>query len=121
MGVTKFGLLLRELRFKNGMRLFDMAKRLDISSSYLSAVELGKKKITNELVENLKLLFNEDKETQDRIDITAAKTKKEVSFNLENANDLDQSLILSFARKYKEMNDEEKENQIKEWSIGHNI
>ncbi len=41
--MTPFGLRLRELRKERGLKLADMAKALNVSSAYLSALEHGKR------------------------------------------------------------------------------
>ena len=43
--LTEFGKILRKLRIDRQELLRDMAKNLEVSSAYLSAVETGKRKI----------------------------------------------------------------------------
>ena len=44
--ITPFGKSLRNIRMDRGMLLKDMAQDLDVTSSYLSAVEVGKQRAT---------------------------------------------------------------------------
>jgi len=46
MGLTNLGITLRDIRIKNNELLYDMAKKLDISSSNLSHIEQGLKVFT---------------------------------------------------------------------------
>lgn len=47
--LTPFGITIRKQRLDKGMRLLDLAERLNMSSAYLSAVETGKKPIPDDL------------------------------------------------------------------------
>lgn len=54
--VTEFGKFLRKLRIDNDELMLDMAKKLKVSSAFLSSVENGKKRPSdswNDLVINL--------------------------------------------------------------------
>ena len=41
--ITPFGIATRKFRLDKGLRLLDLAQRLKLSSSFVSAVETGKK------------------------------------------------------------------------------
>ena len=49
--LTNFGKELRKLRIDRDERLLDMAERLDKSASFISAVEAGKKPLSNNFEE----------------------------------------------------------------------
>ena len=49
--VTKLGKFLRILRISSNESAKDMSAKLEISPSYLSAIELGKREITDKIVE----------------------------------------------------------------------
>ena len=51
--VNEFGKLLRKIRIDNGEILKDMADKLEMTSSYLSAIECGKRNIPNNLIPRL--------------------------------------------------------------------
>ena len=44
MAATALGKFLRKIRVDNDERLYDMAKRVEVSSAFLSGVENGRKK-----------------------------------------------------------------------------
>ena len=56
--MTKFGIFIRKLRLDRGIRLRDMAKDLDISPAYLSAMETGHKDITQSLADKVSSVYN---------------------------------------------------------------
>lgn len=51
--LTDLGKYLRKLRIDNGELLKDMADKLEISCSYLSSIETGKKKLTEQIKKKL--------------------------------------------------------------------
>lgn len=48
--ITDFGKYLRKLRIDKEEKLEDMAGKLDVSSAYLSAIELGKRNIPENMI-----------------------------------------------------------------------
>lgn len=57
-GVTELGKFLRELRADLGITMGDFAKKIGVSSDFLSEIELGRKNIPRNLVEKIKLVFD---------------------------------------------------------------
>lgn len=55
---TSFGKFARRLRIENGELLKDMAAKLDVTSSYLSAVEHGKKRVPDVWQEQLSEIYH---------------------------------------------------------------
>lgn len=51
--LTEFGKLTRKLRIDHSERLLDMAKKLNVSSSFLSAVEMGHKSPPSNIEEQI--------------------------------------------------------------------
>ena len=95
--ITKFGKFTRKLRVDNTETLKDMASRLGIGQSYLSAVETGKRNIPNRLegliVEKYNLNEQQIKELRESL-YFSTKTLKLTEFEPE-----DRVLILSIAKK----------------------
>jgi transcriptional regulator with XRE-family HTH domain len=56
--MTPFGKIVRHLRIDREMLLGDMAELLNVSSSYLSQIETGKKPIPEGFAERVANLFN---------------------------------------------------------------
>ena len=56
--MTKFGIFIRKFRLDKGIRLRDMAKDLDISPAYLSAMETGHKDIPQSLADKISSVYN---------------------------------------------------------------
>lgn len=58
--ITQLGIFLRKLRLDTGEIMRDMAKKLDVSSSFLSAVENGKKRMPDSWYYKIIMLYNID-------------------------------------------------------------
>lgn len=107
--ITNFGKFCRKLRIDNGELLKDMASKLDVTASYLSAVENGKRGIPtswkNIIIEKYQLAQNEIKILKESI----LNSQKEVRFDLKELTDIDKDLVLAFARKLEELDDIDKD------------
>lgn len=96
---TEIGEFLKKIRISRGnIFLRDMASKLEVTSSFLSAVECGKKKFPNDWFIKLKEIYNlNDKEIKDMRE-AVAETNKMVEINLENLPLSSKKLAISFAR-----------------------
>ena len=56
--ITKLGLKLREIRRHNGDKLMDMAKKLGVTSPFLSAIEHGNKQPPISFVDSLGRVYD---------------------------------------------------------------
>ncbi|WP_142416803.1 helix-turn-helix domain-containing protein [Bartonella massiliensis] len=61
--LTSFGKILRKLRLDHSERLLDMAEKLDVSVSFLSSVEIGKRSVPVGMEEKIIDLYDLDKAT----------------------------------------------------------
>ncbi|WP_208441940.1 helix-turn-helix domain-containing protein [Bartonella raoultii] len=61
--LTSFGKILRKLRVDHSERLLDMAEKLDVSVSFLSSVEIGKRSVPVGMEEKIIELYGLDKAT----------------------------------------------------------
>ena len=57
MGLTKFGEAVREARRQTKQTLLTMAKALDTSPAFLSAIETGRSKVPMDFVEKAESFF----------------------------------------------------------------
>ena len=76
--VNEFGKILRKIRIDNGEILKDMADKLEMTSSYLSAIECGKRNIPNNLITKLQQLYNLDDEMVSKLEDAKQKYIKKI-------------------------------------------
>lgn len=107
--LTKVGKLLRQMRLNNDEILKDMAEKLDVTSSFLSAIENGKKKMPKtmraKLIEMYELSANEISALDDAI----MESNDSVEINIKALSEEKKGLAISFARSFGELSDEDVE------------
>lgn len=112
--ITAFGKFLRILRMNNGEILKTMAEKLDVSSSFLSAVENGKKKIPMDWVEKISNLYSLSDDKAIELQNAVSETNECIEIGLADLNFKQKELAFSFARKLNGFDDSELE---KIWQI----
>lgn len=108
--LTEFGKFLRKLRIDRGELLKDMAKKLDITVSYLSAVENGKREIPESWLGTIYMKYNLDEEQY--IEMQNAAYEDVGKISIEYGTE-DKQLALAFARRFNELSCEDKKNIMK--------
>lgn len=104
--VTSVGKFLRKLRIDSGEILRDMAKKLDVSSAFLSAVENGKKKIPDTWLLKLEAAYSLTSQQMDELKNAIAESGDTVELNVRNASDANRRLAVSFARQFDTLDEE---------------
>lgn len=98
--LTPFGKRLRILRIEREEVLFDMAQKLGLSSSYISSVETGKRKITENLLNKLRCCYNLSDAEFETFKQAAEESRSSISLELDSASTEQKDLALSFAKKF---------------------
>lgn len=104
--VTELGRTLRKLRIDVGENLGDMADKLGMTSSYLSAIEKGKRPAPNGLTGQIANLYGLDTEQRAELAAAADKTIQNIKVSLEGATDSKRDVALCFARSFDDLDDE---------------
>ncbi len=98
--LTNFGIEVRKYRVELGETLYDMATTLGVSSSYLSGVETGRKKASEDLVEGLIKHLNLDMINAVQLKKAAAETGPELRIPLKGKGNEARYVAAMFARKF---------------------
>lgn len=105
--LTPFGKALRMIRLERGELLKTMADRLSVTSAYLSAIENGKRNLTDSLYDKIITNYNlSDIERKDLENAYAA-TADTITVNLSQVSDEKRQLGLVFARKFDTLSSDE--------------
>ena len=107
--LNEFGIFTRKLRIETGQRLKDMADKLGISSSYLSAAEIGKRPIPVKWLDILKTKYNLSHEQYLELERAYENSLDSINIDLNQRDDSDKDLILSFARNFDSLDDKNRE------------
>ncbi|HJA81040.1 MAG TPA: helix-turn-helix domain-containing protein [Candidatus Mediterraneibacter intestinipullorum] len=107
--LTRFGKRLRTLRIEENQRLKDMADKLGVTAAYLSAVENGKRRVPDSWIATLTDEYGLSPEEERELQKLAYEDqmKKDIKINLENANNSEIGLAMSFARRFRNLSDEQ--------------
>lgn len=102
--LTELGKFLRKLRIDNGQLLKEMADDLGISSANLSAVENGKRKPQQSMLNTVIKKYNLTDDEQDKLWISYSITKEEISLSLDKSfSEKHRDVGLAFARQFNEL------------------
>lgn len=97
MKLSPFGKLVRKGRIEAEITLGEMAKALNVSSAYLSAVETGKRPVSDGLVAEVKRLFKRKGLDVKDLDNAAAQSKKVI--DVSDLSMEDRARVVAFARR----------------------
>lgn len=102
MTLTPWGKAIRVLRIELDIKPKDLASKLGISLSYLGAVELGRKRLTEEHLNNT-IEFLSTKASEDQLNqLKIAAEQSNLKINISELSEGQKSLIRSFTRRLKE-------------------
>ena len=107
--ITEFGKQLRKYRIDKTITLREMADSLRISPAYLSAVETGKREITDTIFDSIVTFFSLIGNDIDNLKHLADISRKELSINLKEASADQRNSAAFFARRLNELTPEELE------------
>ena len=105
--LTAFGKFLRKLRIDALCTMKEMSDGLEISVSYLSAVETGKRDIPKNWIEKIIKFFNLNEQQQIELTNSVNDSLTEINFNLSGFSQDKRIAALIFARKLEELDDDE--------------
>ena len=101
--ITEFGKQLRVIRIKNDELMLDMAKKLKVTPSYLSAVENGKRNIPNEWPDVIGQLYKLSKLELSDLITAAERSKDSIQINLLKASEEQKDFALALAREFENL------------------
>lgn len=107
--LTDFGKVCRRLRLEVNENLGDMAQRLGMKSSFLSAIENGKKNVPKTLCESIKEEYSLTSGQYAELVDAAETSKLQIKIQMKDMQNSDRNLVLSFARKFEKLDNSEKE------------
>lgn len=104
--ITAFGKALRTIRIEHDEILKDMADRLGVSTSFLSAVEIGKKNIPANWVPRIAELYNLSREEETSLESKANDSVTAIKLNLYGSGKNQRNMALVLARSFQDISEE---------------
>jgi len=111
--LTEFGRECRKLRIDNNELLADMANKLNVSASFLSAIENGKKNIPNSFLEDLIRVYDLDSALERKMREAADRSISQIKIEMKAMEQSDRDLVMAFARKFENLAIEDKNKILK--------
>ena len=108
MNITEFGKELRKLRIERGEKLLNMSKRLGVSASFISSIEIGKKPPPNGFEEKIIEKYKLDRTFSEKLRLLSDNCRK--TFTLEPENTVQKDAAALFARRLSSISSEELDN-----------
>lgn len=104
---TTFGKELRKLRIDKDETIYQMAKKLEMSISYLSSIEAGNRNIPSGLVDKIIAKYHLNKERSEIMRQAEAESSKEINVDLSKVSVEQRKLVFALSRKLNDISDEE--------------
>lgn len=105
--MTRLAKFLRMLRVANGEVLFNMAKKLGVSSSFLSAVENEKKSPPGEWLDKIAGLYQLPPNQYEELREAFNSALKQVRISVTEVDQDKREMAFVFARRFESLDDEE--------------
>ncbi|MCD7981299.1 MAG: helix-turn-helix domain-containing protein [Clostridiales bacterium] len=105
--LTTLGRFLRKLRIDHDEILKDMADKLKVTASFLSAVENGKKRMPSEWNSKICDLYSLNSEQRNEFTSAISESEKKIEMNFQGAASSNRKLAISFARSFTEFDDKQ--------------
>lgn len=106
MAYTSFGEFVRILRIKHHEVMGDMAKKLETSLSFLSAVENGKKNVPADWASKLANIYELTSTELDNLIEAIEESKTQFKISASNSGNNQRKAALQFTRSFANMDDE---------------
>ncbi len=103
---TEVGKYLRKLRIDNEEILKNMADKLKVSSSFLSAIENGKKNMPESMEEKIIIIYNLDDEKIREFRKAVEDSLNSIQMDLKDTSNERKQLAINFARKFDSLDDD---------------
>ncbi len=103
---TSLGILLAQIRLSNGETLREMAKKIGVSSAFLSAVENGKKKMPEAWKEKLQVLYSLTSRQIVELEQAMLESNDKIELDVSEASEEEKELAISFARRFSSLDQE---------------
>jgi transcriptional regulator with XRE-family HTH domain len=107
--LTPFGKAVRKYRVDRGETQADVADAVGVQVTFWSAIETGKKNVPDDLLERLIAHFGLADHEAESLRGLALQSRKDIKINMEGLSDRGRELVVGFARKFEEVQGNEKE------------
>ena len=104
--MNRLGIFLRKLRIEHNEVLFDMAARLNVSSSFLSAVENGRRSAPLSWIDTISTSYHLTDEQVAELTQAIGESIKQLRTDISDVSPQKKQYALAFARTFDSVSDE---------------
>lgn len=97
--ISKFGLVMRDIRNRYSESLRTCAERLNITAAFLSAMEVGRKSIPSTYCDKITKLYDLDEKTHIELYNAIIETNQHVDIEISKMNEAQKEVSMAFARR----------------------
>ncbi|MCM1294192.1 MAG: helix-turn-helix domain-containing protein [Muribaculaceae bacterium] len=116
---TELGKWLKLFRLSEGIRLYDMADKMNVSSAFLSAIETGKKTVPTNFFDKMTELYTLSQEQKNELLAAIVSTREQlaseknaIKFTINNPRKGVDNLAVSFARNANYLTEEQRKKLL---------
>lgn len=110
--LSEFGKFCRKLRIERGELLKDMAQKLQVTPSYLSAVETGKRAVPETWIKKISDEYNLNQKEVEELKKAKDISAQVIKLDFNNKSDSDKETLLKLARSFDSFSSETKAKLI---------
>ena len=115
MSITEYGKVVRQFREETKVSLRQMADEIGFSSTYVSAVEVGEKAVTDDLIDKVIGFFRKrGKKTKDFAQIRAAVDRTRRTVDVSALDGTGRLAVATFARRLADLDREAREEFLRQ-------
>jgi len=113
--ITEIGKFLRKERIDRSLLLKDMAEAIGVSSAYLSTIETGKRKITDDLLRKIAafLGYAPHSDEYDALEQAALMSRDEIEIPIKGLSEQKREAALAFSRQFSSMGEDDLEKILR--------
>ncbi len=116
--LTPFGKIVRKMRIDLGITLKSMAESMGMTSSYLSAIETGKRAVTDKILESIVSYLAKNEDDATKLKDAAQDSMQSVEINLSGRGANARNAAMSFARSFDDLNEDDFDKLLKLLNAG---
>lgn len=106
--LTSFGKFCRKLRIDNGELLKDMAVKLGVTSSYLSAVENGKRNVPQKWINQITELYSLSASAEEDLRKAVQESQNTIKIDFKGFSKEDKNVLMALAREFKGLDENDR-------------
>lgn len=95
---NKLGFFLREIRNENNDNLVEMAKKLNVTPSFISSVESGRRKLPESMAEQIEETYHLDHTQSEKLETLVMESSPILKIDMKDLSEKQRELAVAFVK-----------------------